>query len=142
MSDIKVTTTDNATIEPSLVTYTNVIYALHALSALMGILTATTVVGNFLFGLPSIIAVVMNYARASAVRGTYLESHFRWQIRTFWFALLLSVIVWSISLPLMIFVVGFLSLPLGFALIAIWLIYRIARGWLALRDGRPMYVTR
>jgi uncharacterized membrane protein len=142
MSDIKVTTTESATLEPSLVTYTNVIYALHALSAFMGIVTATTVVGNFLFGLPSIIAVIMNYARASAVRGTFLESHFRWQIRTFWFALLLSVIVWAVSLPLMIFVIGFLSLPLGFALIAIWLIYRIARGWLALRDRRPMYVTR
>jgi len=142
MSEIKATTSDTATLDPSLVTYTNVIYALHALSALMGILTATTVVGNFLFGLPSIIAVIMNYARASAVHGTYLESHFRWQIRTFWFALLLSVIVWAVSLPLMIFVVGFLSLPIGFALIAVWLIYRIVRGWLALRAARPMYLSR
>lgn len=142
MSDsTKATSTDISTLDPSLITYTNVIYALHAASALMGILSATSIVGNFLFGLPSIVAVIMNYARASAVRGTFLESHFRWQIRTFWFALLLSVIVWAVSLPLMIFVVGFLSLPIGFALIALWLIYRIARGWLALRDARPMYVT-
>ena len=141
MTDIN-STPDNATLEPSLVTYTNVIYGLHALSALMGFVTSMAIVGNFLFGLPSIIAVIMNYARASAVRGTYLESHFRWQIRTFWFALLLSVIVWAVSLPLMLILVGFLSLPVGFALIAIWLIYRIARGWLALRDHRPMYVTR
>jgi len=122
--------------EPSLVTYTNVIYALHALSALIGLTSAVTVVGSFVFGLPSIVAVIMNYARRPAVRGTVLESHFRWQIRTFWFAALFALIVWAVSLPL----IGFATLPLGLALIGLWLIYRIVRGWLALRAGRPMYV--
>jgi len=126
--------------EPSLVTYTNVIYALHALSALIGLTSAVTVVGSFVFGLPSIVAVIMNYARRPAVRGTVLESHFRWQIRTFWFAALFALIVWAVSLPLMIVLIGFATLPLGLALIGLWLIYRIVRGWLALRAGRPMYV--
>ena len=135
----KVGTTHAAALDQSLITYTSVIYALHAASARMGIITAASIVGNFLFGIPSIVAVIMNYARVSAVRGTFLESHFRWQIRTFWFALLLAVIVWSVSLPLMLVLIGFAILPLGFALIGLWLIYRSVRGWLALRAARPMY---
>src|SRR4029453_9820228 len=72
----------------SLVTWTHVIYGLHAFSLLTGILGAATVVGAFLTGWPSIIAVIMNYLKRSEARGTWLESHFRWQIRTFWFGLL------------------------------------------------------
>ena len=127
-------------VEASLVTYTHIIYALHGLAALIGITSAATVVGSFVFGLPSIVAVIMNYARRSAVRGTLLESHFRWQIRTFWFGLLLALIVWTISLPLIPLLIGLATLPLGLFLIGIWLIYRVARGWLALRARRPMYV--
>jgi uncharacterized membrane protein len=127
-------------VDPELVTYTNIIYALHALSAVIGLTSGVTVIGSFIFGLPSIVAVIMNYARQGSVRGTYLESHFRWQIRTFWFALLGSAIVWLISLPLMLAVIGFATLWLGLALISLWLIYRIVRGWIALRDGRAMYV--
>jgi uncharacterized membrane protein len=126
--------------DPSLITYTHVIYGLHALSALIGLTSGVTVVGTFVFGLPSIVAVVMNYARRSAVRGTVLESHFRWQIRTFWYGLLLATIVWAVSLPLMLVFIGLLLLPIGLALVGIWLIYRVVRGWLALRDMHPMYV--
>lgn len=127
-------------VNASLVTYTHIIYGLHGLAALIGITSAATVVGSFVFGLPSIVAVIMNYARRSAVRGTFLESHFRWQIRTFWFGLLLALIVWTISLPLIPLLIGLATLPLGLFLIGIWLIYRVARGWLALRASRPMYV--
>jgi len=73
---------------PSLVRLTHVIYALHAVSLLIGIVTAATIVGAFLFSWPSIVAVILNYAKRSEVRGTWLESHFRWQIRTFWFGAL------------------------------------------------------
>jgi uncharacterized membrane protein len=128
------------TVDPSLVTYTHVIYALHTLSVIIGLTSAATIVGAFVFGLPSIIAVIMNYARISATRGTYLESHFRWQIRTFWYALLWLLVVGAVSLLLMIVLVGFLTLPVGLVLVGIWVVYRVARGWLALRDGRQMYV--
>lgn len=126
--------------DESLVTYTHVIYGLHALSALIGLTSAATVVGNFVFGVPSIVAVIMNYARRSEVRGTLLESHFRWQIRSFWYAMLLALIVWAVSLPLMVILIGFATLPIGLGVIGLWLIYRVVRGWLALRDRRPMYV--
>ena len=124
----------------SLLTYTHIIYGLHGLSALIGLTSAATVVGNFVFGIPSIVAVIMNYARRSAVRGTFLDSHFRWQIRTFWYGMLFALIVWAISLPLMLVLIGLATLPLGLALVGLWLIYRVVRGWLALRDHRAMYV--
>ena len=72
----------------SLVTWTKVVYALHAFSLLTGIIGTATVVGAFLTGWPSIIAVVLNYVKRNEARGTWLDSHFRWQIRTFWFGLL------------------------------------------------------
>jgi uncharacterized membrane protein len=127
-------------VDPSLVTYTHIIYGLHALSVISGIVTSATIVGSFIFTLPSIIAVIMNYARRSAVTGTFLESHFRWQIRTFWFALLASVIVALISLPLALILIGIGLWMLGALIIGVWVIYRVARGWIALRDRRPMYV--
>src|SRR6187397_2266172 len=71
--------------------WTQGIYALHAFSLLSGILGAATVVGAFLTGWPSIIAVILNYVKRSEARGTWLESHFRWQIRTFWFGLLWAI---------------------------------------------------
>lgn len=125
-------------VDPSLVTYVHIMYALHALAALIGITTAATVVGNFIFGLPSIIAVVMNYVKRADARGTWLESHFRWQLRTFWFAVLWVVIVTVLSAPFMLVVIGFFSLAVGIVVIGLWLIYRVARGWLTLRDKRPM----
>ena len=69
----------------ALATWTHVVYALHAFSLLTGIIGTATVVGAFLTGWPSIIAVILNYLKRREARGTWLESHFRWQIRTFWF---------------------------------------------------------
>ncbi len=133
-------TQSTAGLDPGLVTYTHIIYALHALSVLIGITGPATVIGNFVFGLPSIIAVIMNYVRRSEVRGTWLESHFRWQIRTFWFALLWIVVAGVISAPLVLLLgLGILTFFLAALIVAIWIVYRVARGWLALRDKRTMY---
>jgi len=129
-----------ATSDDSLVTWTHVIYMLHALSLLTGVLGAATVIGSFLIGWPSLIGVILNYVKRSDVRGTWLESHFRWQIRTFWFGLLWASLC-------MLFLIGTLGigilvvwLPLG--ILALWFIYRIVRGWLALTDKRPMYALQ
>jgi uncharacterized membrane protein len=122
---------------PSIVTVAHLVYALHALSLLIGVTTAATIVGAFVFGVPSIIAVVINYVKRGEARGTFLESHFRWQIRTFWFALLWCVIGGVLF-------VTFLGIPLAvgvFFATGVWVIYRIARGWLALRDRKPMYTN-
>jgi uncharacterized membrane protein len=123
---------------PSLVTIANIVYGLHAISLVLGAFGAATVVGSFLFGWPSIIAVILNYIKRSEVRGTYLESHFRWQIRTFWYALLWTLLSGLVSLILTVVLIGFLLWPVLMFALGLWAIYRIARGWLALREGRPM----
>jgi len=125
------------TMEPkeSVVNIVHVIYGLHTLSLIIGITTAATVVGAFIFGLPSIAAVILNYLKRDEARGTYLESHFDWQIRTFWFGVL-----WFTGGWLLLFT--FIGIPIAiivFVLLGLWFIYRVARGWLRLKDKRPMY---
>lgn len=141
--------------------YTHVMYALHAIAGFIGVTSGATIVGAFVFGLPSIIAILMNYARRDAVRGSWLESHFLWQARTFWTALVMLVVIVVVALLLSVFgLVSLVSTPLtgpagaagaglGFAgawlaftagaiITGIWILYRVIRGWLALRDGRPV----
>jgi uncharacterized membrane protein len=126
--------TQNPEHRSSLATLTHVIYALHSLSVLIGITTVATIVGAFVFGWPSIVAVILNYAKRDEARGSYLESHFRWQIRTFWFGLLWCAVGALLALTL----VG-IPLALGvFAGAGLWVIYRIARGWLALGEGKAL----
>ena len=123
--------------ESSLVNVTHVIYGLHAFSLAIGILGAATVVGAFLTGWPSIVAVIINYVKRSDVRGTWLESHFRCQIRTFWYgALWIGLCVLFVIATLGI---GILIAWLPMAIVSVWFVYRVVRGWLALRDRRPMY---
>jgi uncharacterized membrane protein len=101
----------------SLKTITTVVYGLQAAS--------------FLFGVTFIIAVIVNYVKRSDTRGSWLESHFRWQIRTFWFSILWSII----GFATFFIIVGYLILLAD----AIWVIYRIIKGWLNLTDDKPMY---
>jgi uncharacterized membrane protein len=121
----------------SLVNTVHMVYAPHALSLLIGITTAASIVGAFVFGMPSIIAVVVNYVKRGEAERTFLESHFRWQIRTFWFALLWSVI------GAMLFA-SFVGIPLAVGIwfgTGLWVIYQVGRGWLALRHRKPMYTS-
>ena len=100
----------------SLKTLTTVIYALYALSLFMGV--------------TAIVAIVLNYIKREEVQGTWLESHFTWQIRTFWWSVLwcvLGAITWII-------LIGWVILGVAF----VWFIYRIAKGWLNLNDNKPM----
>jgi uncharacterized membrane protein len=96
---------------------TQVIYGLYAASIVVG--------------LTYIVAIILNYVKKDEVAGTMYESHFRWQINTFWYSLL-----WFfVGLLTFWFVVGFFVwLASG-----IWFIYRIVVGWLRLSEGKPMY---
>lgn len=98
-------------------TLTIVIYALQAAS--------------FIVGLTFLVAVIINYIKRDDVRGTWLESHFRWQIRTFWFCLLWGLIGALLSAV----VIGVFILLAN----AVWVIYRIAKGWINVADNKPMY---
>ena len=98
---------------------TQVIYGLYAASLISGI--------------TMFIAIVLNYVKRDDVVNTLYESHFRWQIRTFWFSILWAVVG---GLTAVIFI-GFVIWGAAF----IWFIYRIAKGWLRLNEGKPMYVV-
>lgn len=101
-------------------TLTTIIYALYAAS--------------FITGITAIVAIVMNYVKKDDVAGTFLESHFRWQIRTFWFGLLWVVIGAATA----VFVVGWFVIVAS----SIWMIYRIVKGWMNLNDNKPMYLKK
>ena len=137
MSDTTLTTIDSAA-QSSLISTLHIVYALHALGLALGAFGAATVLGSFLFGWPSIIAVIVSYIYRGDARGTWLESHFAWAIRTFWIALAWAALVFLISLPLTLVVIGFGTMALGFFLLGIWAVYRVARGWLRLNSRQPM----
>lgn len=101
----------------SLKNLTTAIYALYAASLLIGI--------------TAIVAIIMNYVKKEDVVGTLFESHFRWQIRTFWFSLLWGLLGWML--------VGVVIGRYVLVAAGVWTIYRIARGWVCLNENRPMY---
>lgn len=104
--------------ERSAKTLTTIIYALYAAS--------------FLFGITAIVAIMMNYIKKDDVVGTFFESHFTWQMRTFWFGLL-----WMVIGGITVFIlIGWLILSVN----TLWIIYRIVKGWLNLNDNKPMAV--
>lgn len=98
-------------------TLTLIIYALQGLS--------------FVIGVTGLVAIIMNYVKRGDMQGTWLASHFRWQIRTFWYALLWLVV----GIVLMWAGIGFLVILAN----SVWVIYRIVRGVLNLLDNKPMY---
>ena len=116
--------------------WTHVIYGLHAFSVLAGIVTPAFIITAFLLGWPSIIAVILNYIKRPEAAGTFLESHFRWQIRTFWYAALwcaVGAVLW----------VTLIGIPFAIGLwigTGIWVAYRVIRGWLALLKDQPLPV--
>jgi uncharacterized membrane protein len=120
---------------PSVITVAHLVYALHTVAIVVGLVGAATVVGSFVGGLPSIAAVIFNYVKRGDARGTWVYTHYQWQIRTFWCAVLWALIGWALVLTIIGGVVG---VPILIAL-TLWLIYRIGRGWLRLRDRRSMY---
>lgn len=124
--------------DPSLVTVSHVTYALHALGLAIGAFGASSVIGAFVFGWPSIIAVIINYVKRGDARGTWLESHFDWQIRTFWLALAWACGIAIISALLLIVIIGFATWVVGLFALGVWAIYRVASGWLRLRDRWPI----
>jgi uncharacterized membrane protein len=118
----------------SLITLTHVIYALHAFSAFTGLASSVLVLTAFLTGWPSIIAVILNYAKRPEVRGTFLDSHFGWQIRTFWYALV-WLLVGGVAFVTLL---GIVVAVIVWVLTGLWVLYRIARGWMTLTAQKPM----
>lgn len=117
----------------------HIIYALHAVGLAIGAFGAASIVGSFLFGWPSIIAVILSYLARGEAQGTWLESHFDWAIATFWSSLIIALVVAAISAPLvLLFGLGIATWIIGMSVLGLWAIYRVARGWMRLSARLPM----
>lgn len=117
-----------------LVSLMYIIYALHGFSALTGVMTPAFVLTAFLTGWPSIIAVILSYAKRDAAEGTYLQSHFTWVISTFWYAFLAIVFAGA----LIITIIGIPAAVVVIVFTGLWVLYRIIRGLLNLLEENPM----
>lgn len=118
----------------NLVSLTYIIYGLHLFSAINGLLGTAFIVTAFLSGWPSIIAVILNYLKQDEARGTYLESHFRWQIRTFWFGFLWIAIGAILFVTVILIPVAWVML----VVVGIWILYRLIRGLMSLLSEQSM----
>jgi len=105
----------------SLRTLTHVLYALYAVYWLSG-------------GVTALIAIIINYLKRDDVVGTPYEAHFTWQIRSFWMALFGHLVAFALFIVL-------IGVPLLWA-VAIWMLYRIIKGWLYLYDNKPLLNPR
>lgn len=137
MSDL--TPYNNEAPKKNLLFVTQLVYILHGLSIVIGLMTGATIISAFLFGWPSIAAVILNYIMAPDARGIFLQSHFSWQIRTFWYGMIWTVLVAIVGVLLTPFVIGPFIWLIGFVVLGIWVAYRIVVGWLRLRQYRPVF---
>jgi uncharacterized membrane protein len=119
---------------PSAVGVAHLVYGLHSFAVVGAIVGSPTVIGAFVGSVPSLVAVVLSYVKRSDARGTWLASHYRWQIRTFWFAVLWVVV----AVALFVTLVGIPLAIVVFGVITLWIVYRLGRGWLRLLDRRPV----
>lgn len=109
-------TAPNTGVNDNLKNLTQLVYILQAISLVVGV--------------TAIAGLILNYLKRDEVKGTYLDSHFAWQIKTFWYALIGVILGWLLAIVL----IGFLIL----GAVGLWYIYRIVKGWLALNDGKEL----
>lgn len=126
--------------EHKVIVIAKIVYILHGLSILLGLVTGASILGSFLFGWPSIAAVVLNYALRSEAKGTFVASHFTWQIQTFWSAAIWTLLVAIIGMLLAWLLIGFAIWTIGFMVMGIWVGYRIIRGGIRLSAREEMPV--
>lgn len=116
------------------IAWAHLMYLLHALSAASGVLTSASIAGAFVFGWPSILAVIINYVTRGNVRGSWLDSHWRWQLRTFWYAALWLLVAGLLAATF----IGIPAAILVIVLCGLWVLYRVVRGWLTLAQRQAM----
>ena len=104
---------------------TQILYLLHALAP-------------FTAWLLAVIAIVLGAARRDDVRGTYLDSHFSWLSRTFWWGLLWIVVCGVLTALLVLSILLSPLFWLPYTVLFFWYLYRVIKGWMRLNDGQPV----
>ncbi len=120
------------------ITATLLAYALFGVGAVAGLLSSGFPVIAPLMGLIGIAGVVIAYVKRDDARGTWVASHLRWLIRTFWYSLLWAAIGWIVLLVLGLILIGIPLAILIWAAASIWVIYRVIRGYLLFNQSRPV----
>ena len=123
---------------PSLVTTTLIVYVLYAIAAVVPLLAHGFPLVLPLFGVIGIVGVIIAYVKRGEAAGTWLASHYRWLIRTFWFSLLWGLVGLLLFLVFAIVIVGLLLGPLVWIATSIWVLYRLIRGYLLFKDSKPV----
>jgi uncharacterized membrane protein len=91
-----------------------------------------------LVAVAGIIGLVLLYVKRDEARGTWLASHYRWLLRTFWYSLLWTVVGWVVLIVLAIVLIGFALGPLIWIVTSVWVAYRIIKGYLLFKDSQPI----
>jgi uncharacterized membrane protein len=122
----------------SLVSTTLVVYALYGVAAVFGLVSSGFPLIAPFFGVLGLIAVIVAYVKRAEAAGTWLASHYRWLIRTFWFSMLWATIGWLVLFTLGLILIG---IPIAFGIwiaASVWVIYRIVRGYMLFKDSKPI----
>ncbi len=122
----------------SLMSTTLLIYALYGIAAVAGLLSSGFPLIAPFFGVLGIVAVIIAYVKRTDAAGTWLASHYRWLIRTFWFSMLWAALGMLILVMLGLILIG---IPIAFGLwfaATIWIVYRIVRGYILFKEGKPI----
>ena len=113
-------------------------YALFAISAILSMASSGLHFIAPLTGIVGIAGVIVCYVKRADAQGTWVDSHFNWLIRTFWWSLLWAVAGWVALIMLAIVLIGFLIGPAIWFVAGIWVIYRVIRGYLLFKESQPM----
>ena len=119
---------------PSLISTTLLVYALFGVADVVALASSGFPLIAPLMGLIGIIAVIFAYVKRGEAQGTWLASHYRWLIRTFWFSLLWGFIGGVVFMTL-------IGIPIAFAIwvaTTVWVIYRLIRGFVLFKESRPI----
>jgi uncharacterized membrane protein len=122
----------------SLISTTLLVYLLYGIAAVFGLVSSGFPLIAPFFGVLGIVAVIIAYVRRAEAAGTWLASHYRWLIRTFWFSLLWAVVGGLVLVTLGLILIG---IPIAFAIwiaATIWVIYRLVRGYILFKDSKAI----
>ena len=115
-----------------------IVYALFAIAAIGAVVSSGLVTFAPLVVIAGIVGVIVAYVKRGEAQGTWVASHFDWLIATFWWSLLWSLIVVVVGGILILVLVGLIIIPVGLAIVSIWVIYRVVRGYLAFNRSEPL----
>jgi uncharacterized membrane protein len=140
MADFPAPTPNPADNAPTAVSPTPalVVYVLFAFAGVVQLLSSGLAHPLPLMSLIGVVGVIIAHVKRGEAAGTWIESHYRWQIRTFWWSLLWSMVGWLVLLTLGIILIGIPIAFLIWAIASIWVLYRVIRGYLAFKDSRPI----